>query len=1439
LSYTLLSSDPGPGLTVFLEITTSSGTRRATGILVDEDHVLTAAHALDGATSISVKYGYWEGSQVASRSGSVGSIAELQGNWSSDSQVGRDIAVFRLSSPLPLSASDFVGIGAFRDGKQLLGISVTAKGYPLEATTRDGPEDADTLPDVDEGKLAITSGSISKISNGVIFPVTGTQDYIGMSGGGFIGSHPDYGNFLAGLMTFRSGNATYYGGGVYLTPQGIKKLMQELKDDGPVSTADAYPQNLLFASESVGTEFEGTWRRDIMVGGDSGDTLSGMEANDSITGGDGGDQLLGGDGDDIVEGNEGDDAVHGDGGNDNLTGNEGDDTLSGGAGADFLSEDNTGNHLVGDAGADYLLVTEGANTFDPGNGNDFIDLARIPQVGEAAPAVTIKFARGDGHDWIEFGARQTKLTIKAEAFDESEVSLEIGGPKTFLYSNGPTNPTHEDPRRDYFEVGVYLRLGEDTIYIGKGRFVEERGNGNALIKDDLAGFDYPTLLLSSGELNWDDWLEENDVSGTLVSHEEGRVDFFVARGQASSGSDTVAGGSGGAVIAGLAGDDQLTGGNDADIIQGGEDNDTLAGGVGNDTIDGGDGSDLLTLPGAATDYKFTWAAGSAITVKANSGTQGTDLVSGVESVHFQGTSQTVSLSGLAGTHGTDGDDSLVGTSSADVLFGLNGNDTLSGGGGNDELGGETGGVNIAIYNGPITNFTFLRLPDGRVAVTSVAGTEGNDTLSGIDEVWFSGGTDQYSIDFVGAGYYDAGSNYGEGTSADNALYGLEGHDTLLADAGNDTLIGGSGDDTLVGGTGNDVFRYSLGAGDDTISEAAGEGTADKLVLEGINPHDVLLQYSGNDVRLVVADSSPGAGDGGEILLIANLQENNNEGVDQITFADGTTWTRATLRALVPTSGTAGDDTMNGTSAVEVLSGGTGNDRLAAGSGNDVYLYASGDGHDTIVEGFQGSADRLVLGAGLTTSGLTITRSTATPADALLTFSSGGSILLKDEFGNPSYGVEEVWFADGTIWSREDLMAAYLVQARTSGDDTIYGGDGAETISGAAGNDRLDGRDGDDQYQFNAGDGADTIYDYFSSDTDRLILGAGLDPTNLTIIRSSGALNDVTLSFGGSGSIKLLDQFRDEDAGYAVEEIWFANGEIWTKADLAAAYIAQMQTSGNDTIYGASGNETLAGLAGNDSLDGRDGSDVYVFNSGDGQDSIYDYFSSDTDILVLGVGLDPTTLAITRSTTDIDDVTLSFGASGSIFIDEAFENAGAGYAIEEFQFGDGTVWSKADLLNAYITRSQTAGNDSIVAGEGAETVAGLDGNDTLSGLGGADRIIGGGGVDVLTGGSGADRFVYEAIADAPVGSPADRISDFAQGSDLIDLSAIDADSVTGGDRAFTFIGTAAFSNVAGQLQYAATPTGARTIYGDVNGDGTADFQIQVTGSTTFVSTDFVL
>src|SRR4051794_26307796 len=89
----------------------------------------------------------------------------------------------------------------------------------------------------------------------------------------------------------------------------------------------------------------------------------------------------------------------------------------------------------------------------------------------------------------------------------------------------------------------------------------------------------------------------------------------------------------------------------------------------------------------------------------------------------------------------------------------------------------------------------------------------------------------------------------------------------------------------------------------------------------------------------------------------------------------------------------------------------------------------------------------------------------------------------------------------------------------------------------------------------------------------------------------------------------------------------------------------------------------------------------------------------------------------------------------------------------------------------------------VAADATTGITGTGGNDVLAGTGGDDIITGNGGADTLTGNAGNDLFVYLAGTDSlpnsnwavpPAAGTAgswDVITDFTQGQDKIDLSAL--------------------------------------------------------------------
>lgn len=122
--------------------------------------------------------------------------------------------------------------------------------------------------------------------------------------------------------------------------------------------------------------------------------------------------------------------------------------------------------------------------------------------------------------------------------------------------------------------------------------------------------------------------------------------------------------------------------------------------------------------------------------------------------------------------------------------------------------------------------------------------------------------------------------------------------------------------------------------------------------------------------------------------------------------------------------------------------------------------------------------------------------------------------------------------------------------------------------------------------------------------------------------------------------------------------------------------------------------------------------------------------------------------------------------------------------------------------------------------------------------GLDTLDGGLGLDRMYGGAGIDTFRFTKATDSGVGAgQRDQILDYAAG-DIIDLSQIDAKPLDPLPDSFTFINRQAFSNVAGELRF--TSSAVRTvIYGDVNGDGVADFEIELSGNHVLTAANFLL
>lgn len=181
--------------------------------------------------------------------------------------------------------------------------------------------------------------------------------------------------------------------------------------------------------------------------------------------------------------------------------------------------------------------------------------------------------------------------------------------------------------------------------------------------------------------------------------------------------------------------------------------------------------------------------------------------------------------------------------------------------------------------------------------------------------------------------------------------------------------------------------------------------------------------------------------------------------------------------------------------------------------------------------------------------------------------------------------------------------------------------------------------------------------------------------------------------------------------------------------------------------------------------------------------------------------------------------------------------------------------ESDRVNGYAGNDTLSGggdNDTLQGGGGNDSLMGDAGDDLLQGGVGGDRLIGGMGRDTMQGSTGNDRFIFTDAAEtgATLGS-ADRILDFEQGVDRIDLSAIDASSLDGGNNRFVFRGEqlknvfgAEYAAVDGTLRFErfdndGTSNDYTLVYLYIDGDGTADAVIRLNGLFTLTAADFIL
>ena len=300
---------------------------------------------------------------------------------------------------------------------------------------------------------------------------------------------------------------------------------------------------------------------------------------------------------------------------------------------------------------------------------------------------------------------------------------------------------------------------------------------------------------------------------------------------------------------------------------------------------------------------------------------------------------------------------------------------------------------------------------------------------------------------------------------------------------------------------------------------------------------------------------------------------------------------------------------------------------------------------------------------------------------------------------------------------------------TSGDDQIVGSNVANVLDGGHGNDFIDGAGGIDTASFLSWDPASSSP--FALQSASIMLG--------------DATHDGSTSLSVYSVITHSFQLVEHDTLRSIENV--------TGSNLIESITGNNQ---DNIIDGRGGNDTIDGGGGNDTLDGGDGINTVSFASRVGP----------------GVAGEQDSIDLGRGNAD---------GTAEIMTPTGVPNH---FTMTEYD----TLRNFTNIIGSDRAESISGNEDANVihGGGGDDSIMGWEGNDTLIGGAGNDRLMGYTGADILTGGADRDTFVFFSANDSKPGAGSfDVITDFQQGTDVLDFHYMDANVPLGGQQTFIF------------------------------------------------------
>jgi Ca2+-binding RTX toxin-like protein len=686
--------------------------------------------------------------------------------------------------------------------------------------------------------------------------------------------------------------------------------------------------------------------------------------------------------------------------------------------------------------------------------------------------------------------------------------------------------------------------------------------------------------------------------------------------------------------------------------------------------------------------------------------------------------------------GDDTNETVAGTAANNIMYGGLGDDNLSGLGGNDTL---IGGVGSDQLFGGIGDDVLTDLGQGIPG--GFTGIIGKDTLfggAGDDSLRFfsvdtgdvgdgGAGFDRLLVNFANVTVPGSGSivfALGPGGAASTIF--LDGDATLsISNVEAIDFTGGTGADAISGGTANDTIS-GLG-GNDTLNGGGG----DDLIDGGTGAQ---LIDGGADFDVASFDISAFAGvtltNAASVSLGAAGSIQNVEAYGTVTLGSGTDIVTLTQSLGAAIYGGGGDDQIDG---------GSGNDQILIGPG--AAVVRGNDGNDFVSAGGvpDTQGDQLFGGAGL---------------DALNSFD--GDDLL---YGGTENDI--LWAGNGSdrLWGGD-------------GNDLVNGQNGADRLFGGRGDDRLDGDSSGtfslpapDQDILRAGDGNDTLN--FGLGADKAWGEAGDDSLSINLHTGGSGLDfNLDRGDGGTGTdlLRVLHTRSGTAAPSAIDLVLGATTNLRVDGTLAAR-LTDIERIEVNTAYAA--DHRIIGGVLSDFASTSAGDDV--IRLGDGDDSAFG--GAGGDVIDTGAGNDLAGATVGGG----DDIPMGAGADtlrlGMPYSTGVLEAGGGTYAGGPGQ--DVLAISGTDRPIVFDGTGLTVSGTGVgtVSGFERATISGSSAADSILGLSGDDTIDDGFGGDTVGGRAGADLFVMRPDATT------DRITDWADGTDLIQLFGVSFASLT--------------------------------------------------------------